>query len=286
MHAHRTEFRIETMCRVLEVSRSCYYHFRRRRNQSSFSSQKNAPLVTTIREIHRDSKGTYGVRRVTAQLRRQGILCNRKRVAKIMQDNQIRAKTKRRFKRTTHASTTRKASENLVQQRFVAERINQLWTSDMTYIWTREGWLYLSVILDVFGRRIVGYGMSRRLTAELVTTALQSALTQRTVKGGMIFHSDRGSQYASADVREILTNNNITQSMSSTGNCYDNAITETFFHTLKTEMVHWERFDTRDEARRKIFEYIEVFYNRQRLHSSLGYRTPVEAEQDFLNQQQ
>jgi len=284
MYVHRTEFRTETMSRVLEVSRSGYYHWRS--HQSSFSSQKNAPLVTTIREIHRDSKGTYGVRRVTAQLRRQGILCNRKRVAKIMQDNQIQAKTKRRFKRTTHASTTRKASENLVQQNFVAERINQLWTSDMTYIGTREGWLYLAVILDVFGRRIVGYGMSRRLTAELVTTALQSALTQRTVNGGMIFHSDRGSQYASADVREILTNNNITQSMSSSGNCYDNAITETFFHTLKTEMVHRERFDTRDEARRKIFEYIEVFYNRQRLHSSLGYRTPVEAEQDFLNQQQ
>lgn len=284
MNAHRTEFRIGTMCRVLDVSRSCYYYWRS--HQSSFSSQKNVPLAATIREIHRHSKGTYGVRRVTAQLRRQGILCNRKRVAKIMQDNQIRAKTKRRFKRTTHASTTRKASENLVQQNFVAERINQLWTSDMTYIWTREGWLYLSVILDVFGRRIVGYGMSRRLTAELVTTALQSALAQRTVNGGMIFHSDRGSQYASAEVRGILTNNNITQSMSSTGNCYDNAITETFFHTLKTEMVHWERFDTRDEARRKIFEYIEVFYNRQRLHSSLGYRTPVEAEQDFLNQQQ
>lgn len=167
------------------------------------------------------------------------------------------------------------------RRKFVAQGMNRLWSSDMTYVWTREGWLYLAVVLDVCSRRIVGYAMSNRLTAALVTCALRQALTQRTVVDGLIFHSDRGSQYASSDVRQLLMRHNMRQSMSSAGSCYDNAITETFFHTLKTELIYWERYETREQARRSIFEYIEVFYNRQRLHSALGYKTPIEFEQQL-----
>jgi putative transposase len=166
-----------------------------------------------------------------------------------MEEKNIRAKTKKRFKVTTNSTKTKNAAPNLVQQDFSAARPNQLWTSDMTYIWTREGWLYLAIILDVFARRVVGYAMSARL-----------------------------------EVRTMITAHRLVQSMSGKGNCYDNAITETFFHTLKTELIYWERFETREEARRKIFDYIEVWYNRQRLHSHLGYSTPVEFEQRFQQQ--
>ena len=155
----------------------------------------------------------------------------------------------------------------------------------MTYIWTHEGWLYLAIILDVFARRIVGYAMSARISASLVTTALQHALTHRQPPADVVLHSDRGSQYASEEVRTMITAHRLVQSMSGTGNCYDNAITETFFHTLKTEFIYWERFETREEARRKIFDFIEVWYNRQRLHSSLGFMTPVEFEHVYQQPQ-
>lgn len=277
MEDHRTEFRVTTMRRVLQLTRSSYNYWRSHR--SSSYRQRNAGLVQEIRRIHKNSRRTYGSPRIARELRKKGLVCNPKRVAKLMQEHNIRAKTKKRFKVTTDGARTQNASPNLVKQEFHAERPNQLWTSDMTYVWTREGWLYIAVILDVFARRIVGYAMSHRITASLVAQALRCALTHRAIVPGLVFHSDRGSQYASDNVRTILAAHNMAQSMSGTGNCYDNAITETFFHTLKTELVYWERFDTRDEARSKIFEYIEVFYNRQRLHSSLGYLTPVEFEQ-------
>lgn len=277
MDDHRTEFRVTTMCRVLQLTRSSYHYWRR--HQSSSYRQRNGGLVQEIRRVHQASRRTYGSPRITRKLHASGFVCTTKRVAKLMRENNIRAKTKKRFKRTTDGTRTKNASPNLVKQEFHAERPNQLWTSDMTYIWTREGWLYLAVILDVFGRRIVGYAMSHRSSASLVAQALRCALTHRTIVPGLVFHSDRGSQYASDTVRTILAAHKMVQSMSGTGNCYDNAITETFFHTLKTELIYWERFETRDEARGKIFEYIEVFYNRQRLHSSLGYLTPVGFEQ-------
>jgi len=274
---HREEFRIGTMCRVLHLTRSSYNYWRS--HHSSLYRRRNTELLQEIERIHEQSRRTYGSPRIVRELRKKGILCNPKRAAKVMRENNIRAKTKKRFKVTTDSTKTQNASPNIVKQEFHAERPNQLWTSDMTYIWTREGWLYLAVILDVFGRRIVGYAMSHRINAALVVQTLRCALTHRTIAPGLVFHSDRGSQYASDSVRAILAAQNMVQSMSDTGNCYDNAITETFFHTLKTELIYWERFATRDEARRKIFEYIEVFYNRQRLHSSLDYTTPVEFEQ-------
>jgi transposase InsO family protein len=279
MHNHENEFRIATMCRVLTVSRSAYYQWRSLQSSFSERQRNNADVLENIRTIHAQSKQTYGSPRVTAQLRREGMQVNEKRVAKLMRDNALRAKTKKRFTVTTNSTKTKNASPNLVKQEFRAARPNQLWTSDLTYIWTGEGWLYLAIILDVFARRIVGYAMSYRISATLVTTALRHALTHRQVSAGLVLHSDQGTQYASDEVRTLLTTHHLTQSMSGKGNCYDNAITETFFHTLKTELIYWERFETRDEARTKIFDYIEVWYNRQRLHSSLGYQTPVEFEQ-------
>lgn len=281
MDDHRAEFHLDTMCGVFDVSRSGYYYWRS--HQSSSYRQRNAGLVQEIRDIHQESRKIYGSPRITRELRRRGFVCNKKRVATLMQLQNIRAKTKKRFKVTTNSTKTKNASPNLVKQQFDAERPNQLWTSDITFIWTREGWLYLAVILDVCTRRIIGYAMSHSISAQLITRAIHSALTDRMIKPGLIFHSDRGSQYASDKVRAILAAHKMEQSMSNTGNCYDNAITETFFHTLKTEMVYWERFVTRDEARRKTFEYIEVFYNRKRLHSSIGYMTPVAFEQQVLN---
>lgn len=277
MEHHRNEFRVRTMCRVLQLTRSSYHYWRK--HQSSSYRQRNVRLVQEIRRVHEASHRTYGSPRIARKLRASGFVCTTKRVAKLMQENHIRAKTKKRFKTTTQSTRTTNASPNLVKQKFHAERPNQLWTSDMTYIWTLEGWLYLAVVLDVYARRIVGYAMSHRIDTALVAQALQCALTHRTIAPGLVFHSDRGSQYASDTVRTTLAAHKMVQSMSGTGNCYDNAITETFFHTLKTELIYWERFETRDEARSKIFEYIEVFYNRQRLHSSLGYLTPVGFEQ-------
>jgi transposase InsO family protein len=284
MHHHENEFRIATMCRLLTVSRSAYYQWRSQQSNLSERQQRREQLEEKIRAIHTMSKGTYGSPRITAQLRREGTVVNEKCVAKIMEEKNIRAKTKKRFKVTTNSTKTKNASPNHVQQDFSAARPNQLWTSDITYIWTREGWLYLAIILDVFARRIVGYAMGARISASLVTSALQQALIHRQPPADVVLHSDRGSQYASEEVRTMITAHHLVQSMSGKGNCYDNAITETFFPTLKTEMIYWERFETREEARRKLFDYIEVWYNRQRLHSHLGYSTPEEFEQRFHQQ--
>jgi transposase InsO family protein len=286
MHDHESMFRITTMSRVLNVSRSAYNQWRSQQSNLSARQRRREELEQKIRTIHAYSNATYGSPRIAAQMRREGTPVNEKTVAKIMQTKDIRAKTKKKFTITTTSTKTKNAAPNLVKQNFAASRPNQLWTSDLTYIWTREGWLYLAIILDVFARRIVGYAMGARLCATLVTTALGQALTHRQPPAKLVLHSDRGSQYASQEVRTLIADARLVQSMSGTGNCYDNAITETFFHTLKTEMIFWERFDTRDEARRKIFDYIERWYNRQRLHSSLDYMTPIEVEQQFHHQQQ
>jgi putative transposase len=240
--------------------------------------ESNERLLEAIRAIYNQSHGRYGSPRITAALHAQGYTCSKNRVARLMRQAGIKDKTKRRFKVTTHANKTKEASPNLVAQNFTAQTANQLWCSDITYLWTREGWLYLAVVFDVFSRRIVGYALSARLTADLVEDALQRALHSRTVRAGLMFHSDRGSQYASASVRAILGQYHLRQSMSSTGCCYDNAISETFFHTPKTELTFWECYETRQEAISSIFEYIEIFYNRQRIHSALGYLSPVDFE--------
>jgi len=261
------------------VSRSGYYGWRSR--DISQREQSNQGLLEKIKKAHHLSRATYGSPRITADLRANGETCGHNRVARLMRVNGIAAKTKRKFKITTNSKHNHPVAPNLVKQKFVAAKPNHLWTSDITYLWTIEGWLYLSVILDVFNRRIVGWAMNKRLTKELVIAALKQALNHRTPTRDMILHSDQGSQYASGDFQYLLNRNGLRSSMSSKGNCYDNAITETFFHTLKTELIYFENYQTREEAKLSVFEYIEVFYNRQRRHSALGYKSPVDFENQF-----
>ena len=216
--------------------------------------------------------------RIYAAIRKEGLKVNKKRIARIMRANDIRAKTKKRFKVTTRQNSRAKASENLLKGNFSSEKENRIWTSDITYLWTKEGWLYLAVVMDVYSRKIVGWSLGSSLSKQLVIKALMMAILHRKPEAGIIFHSDRGSQYTSSSVRNLLKSYQMTQSMSSSGNCYDNAITESFFHTLKIELIFWNRYQSREEAKRSIFEYIEIFYNRERLHSALNYLSPVEFE--------
>lgn len=277
---YRYEHRIDRMCRVLEVSRSGYYRWWRQREKKRETRDK--ALLEKIKTAYERGRGTYGSPRITAELRAQGIRSSENRVARIMRKYGIVAKTKRKFKVTTQSKHGKPVAENLVKQEFVAQRPNQLWTSDITYVWTKEGWLYLAVILDVFSRKIVGWSLNSRLTAELVLMAFKRALESRHLTPDMIFHSDRGSQYADDEVRAALHLLGIRQSMSGTGNCYDNAISESVFHTIKTELIYFHRYETRQEAASSIFEYIEVFYNRLRRHSSLGNKSPIDFEQQYF----
>jgi len=274
---HRKDYPIGIMCRLLSASRSGYHRWIKRK----FSAREfeNRRLFEIILFHYKKSKRTYGLPRILAAIRRQGLKVNKKRVARLMRENNIKAKTKRRFKATTVQNSKAAASENLLNQNFTASSENKIWTGDITYLWTKEGWLYLAVVMDIYSRKIVGWSIDSSLSTELVIRALMMAVVHRNPQRGIIFHSDRGSQYTSSPFRELLKNFGVIQSMSSTGNCYDNAITESFFHTLKTELTYWEKYQTREEAKRSIFEYIEINYNRQRLHSSLGYLSPVEFEE-------
>jgi putative transposase len=276
---------VRTLCRVLQVPSASYYQWvsigRARQEEREIIDDV---LLKKIETIHINKRRLYGSPRITDALRDAGTLINHKKVASLMRRAGFRAKQTRRFIVTTRQNTLATKTTlppDLVQRHFVAEGRNRLWTSDITYIWTREGWLYLAIILDVFSRRIVGYQMSDRMTARLITDALAMAVIDRLGNAlplNLIFHSDRGSQYTSVEVRTLLGRYDIRQSMGWVGSCYDNAISESFFHTLKTELIQFEHYATRDEARRSIFEYIEVFYNRQRTHSAIGYRSPVQFE--------
>ncbi len=234
-------------------------------------------LIEEIKDIHKESHQTYGSPRITDSLRDKGYVCSRPRVARLMRKNNIRAKTKRKFKITTNSKHHYPISPNLVNQDFSATAPKELWTSDITYIRTRQGWLYLTVILDVYNRQISGWSMSNSLKAAHTTIpALMAAYRGHRPGPGLIFHSDRGVQYACHEFRGLLKKYKITQSMSGKGNCYDNAITESFFSTLKTELVYSEKYETRNQAKLSIFKYIEIFYNRKRKHSSLGNKSPYE----------
>lgn len=269
------------MCRVLEVSVSSYYAWIQR--PTSKRTQENLELMRQIREIYDDSHQTYGSPRIAAALWKRGLKCSRCRVARLMQFIGIKSKTARKFKVTTDSNHHEPVSPNLLAQDFSVEMPNTVWTSDITYLRTESGWQYLTVILELFNREIIGYSLSSRLTTETtVIPALDMAVLHCQPRTGVIFHSDRGSQYASRDFRKKLQSYQMVQSMSSTGNCYDNAVTETFFKTLKTECVYGVRYQSPKALRQSLFEYIEIFYNRKRLHSALGYLAPAE----FLQQHQ
>jgi len=280
---YRSEFAVERMCRALKVSKSGYYAWRIR--PQSKRACENDKLDHHIKTTYRKNKGIYGSPRITRALNRQNIACSENRVARRMRINGIIAKTKKRFKVTTKSKHNHPVAKNLLGQNFQVQRPNQVWASDITYIWTREGWMYLAVILDLFGRHIVGWAMDNHLGQKLVLNALKQAIGRRRPPKGVIFHSDQGVQYACQAFRNLLQQHKFIQSMSGKGNCYDNAVVESFFHTIKTELIYFENYSTREEAKKSIFEYIEIYYNRDRLHSTLNYCSPVQFEQMWINTQ-
>jgi len=273
---HRKEFRLGKMCQMLEVSKSGYHNYIKQKVVQV--RKENEIILEQIRKIHHESRYTYGSPRMYRELRKRGFKCNRKRVIRLMQINGIRARMKRRYKATTDSSHRNPVAENLLNQKFDVAEPNMVWVSDLSCVWTKEGWLYLVCILDLCSRRIVGWSTGTSPNSRLVITAIEQAINNRGVYSGIMFHSDRGTQYASNETREFLSDKKMIQSMSRKGNCYDNAVMESFFHTLKTEMVYFESFQTREEARMKLFDYIEIFYNRKRIHSYIGYCSPVEFE--------
>jgi len=264
------------MCRVLEVTRPAYYQWRKcHSTQRRIEEEKFTELVKKHYQL---SKGRFGLLKLVREIRKEGFCVNKKRIYRLMKKQGLYSLTSRKFKVTTKQGKGARFSENILDGKFQATRANEIWTSDITYIRTKEGWLYLAVVLDIYSRRIVGWAIQPRVTSDIVLKALMMAITNRKPNKGIIFHSDRGSQYTSEIVRSRLNLYGFRQSMSGKGNCYDNAITETFFSLLKRELVYLTEFETREQARREIFEYIEIFYNRQRIHSSLGYLSPVEFE--------
>ena len=264
------------MCRVLEVSRQGFYAWCRR--GASRRKLDDVELAARIKAIHAASRGRYGSPRVHAQLRREGVRVGRKRVERLMRQQGLEARRKRKFRRTTDSDHDLPVAPNLLERNFETDGPNQVWVADITYVWTHEGWLYLAALLDLFSRRVVGWAMSTSLGRGLALDALHMALQGRQPPAGLVHHSDRGCQYASHDYRSLLDAHGLVCSMSRKGDCWDNAVAESFFGGLKSELVNDADFATRAEAKTALFEYLEVFHNRQRLHSSLGYLTPVEYE--------
>jgi transposase InsO family protein len=270
------------MCLVFKVSRSSFYYWlscpeSKRRNE-------NIQILETIKAIRQSEpkKEVYGALRMLKDLKAKGFYCGKNRIAAIMRKNGIRSKIKRKFKRTTDSEHSHPVAPNILQQRFSVDAPNKAYVTDITYIWTAEGWLYLAVVLDLFSRMVVGWFTSSRINKELVREALQRAIKERKPQRGLIVHSDRGSQYASHEYRTFLNKRGYMQSMSGSGNCYDNAVMESFFHSLKVEHIFFEKYATRAEAKTSIFDYIETFYNRVRRHSHLNYEAPLLFEQNYV----
>jgi len=265
------------MCRVLGVSRSGWYSWRDRA-RPSVREIRDAELVAAIREIHTASRGTYGSPRVHAQLVRNGIDVGRDRVARLMRAARLQGRVRRRFRVTTDSRHENPIAPNTLNREFTIESSDSVWCADITYLKTTSGWVYLAAIIDLATRLIVGWSIARHMRTELIENALLSALALRAPAAKLVHHSDRGSQYASGSYRALLAQHGIECSMSRAGDCYDNAVIESFFGTFKQEWAHHLEWSGLSDARAATHDYIEVFYNRQRLHSSLGYRTPAEAD--------
>ena len=273
---HREDYPLGLMCRALGVSPSGYHAWRTR--SPSERDREEMRLVPIIEKIHLGSRQTYGSPRVHAVLSGLGEKCSQPRVERLMRKHGIRAKTKRKFKATTDSKHKLPVAPNVLNRDFQPEAPDQAWAGDITYLWTREGWLYLAVVIDLFSRKVIGWSMDKTMGKELAIEALRMAIRAREPSSGLLSHSDRGSQYASNDYQALLKKFDITCSMSRKGNCWDNGVVESFFGTLKQEHVFFCDYMTREEARRSVFEWIEGFYNQERLHSTLGYLTPAEYE--------
>lgn len=266
-------YSVRLMCKMLCVSPSGYYDWQNR--SPSKRTRENAILADKIKAIFDEEHSRAGAKRITKRLNLEGIKGGRHRVARIMRANGWRAKAAKKFKATTNSNHKLPVAPNLLQQNFSASKPNEKWVSDITYVWTEEGWLYLAVVMDLYSRMVVGWAMHERMTSQLVIDALQMAIWRRKRPQGVIIHSDRGSQYCSHDYQELLTGNGFICSMSKRGDCYDNASMESWNHSFKVEAIHGEKFLTRADAKNHVFEYIDVYYNRKRLHSRLGYLSPI-----------
>ena len=276
IHAEKAEFPVAALCRVLGVTRQGYYAYAAREPGPRATGE--AALEVSVREVFEASRGTYGSPRVRAQLQRDGVRTSKRRVERLMRGLGLVARRPRRFVSTTRADGTHRVEPNLLRRDFNASQPNERWVTDITYVQTDEGWTYLAVILDLYSRAVVGWALDAAMPTKLVLRALDMAVKRRRPQPGLLHHSDRGCRYTSAEYRTELAALGIEVSMSRKGNCWDNAVAESFFATLKTELIHTRRWPSRNELRSAVFEYVESFYNRRRLHSSLGYRTPAEVE--------
>jgi putative transposase len=264
------------MCQIMSVSTSQYYAWLTK--PKTAREAENETLMENIKPLFAQGRQTYGTRRLKKKLAKQGLSVSRRRIGRLLKKAGLSCKTTRKFKVTTDSKHNNPIAPNLLNRQFAVEQANQYYVGDITYIWTQEGWLYLAVVIDLYSRLVVGWSMAKHMRTSLVNDALLMAIWSRKPAKGLIWHADRGSQYASDSHRELLKDHGIIQSMSRKGNCWDNAVSESFFHSLKTELVHHCQFNTREEARQAIFDYIEVFYNRQRLHSTNDYLSPVDYE--------
>ncbi len=281
IETNQDRFDIQLLCKELEVSRSGYYAWLNR--VESNRSKENKHLTEVIKKGFDESRKTYGYRRIHQYLKDKGNACGKHRVARLMKHAGLQPKTRKKFKATTNSKHKLPIHKNHLRREFNPKQINQSWASDITYVWTQEGWLYLAVMMDLYSRQILGWAMDSRMTDNLVINALKMALFHRRIASGLLLHSDRGSQYASIDYQSLLQDHGIICSMSRKGNCWDNAVMESFFRSLKVESIYHEIFKTREEAKLKIFDYIEIFYNRQRKHSTLNYMSPNDYEKLVVN---
>lgn len=279
----KAHHKVAILCRVLDVSRSGFYDWSRRK--PSRRSLENESIVNEIRRIHVASKGRYGQRRIVAQLKREKITTGRNRVGRLMRDNGIKTRWPRKFKATTNSNHAFEIAPNVLARKFHVDAPNQALVGDITYVRTGQGWLYLAVLIDLFSRRVVGWSMSARIDEELTQAALRMALGRRQLAKNFIHHTDRGSQYAATQYREMLKDAGSKVSMSRKGDCWDNAVSESFFSTIKTECIYQNNYVTRDEARSDILKYL-LWYNAERLHSTLGYVSPMEFEKERLTANQ
>jgi transposase InsO family protein len=276
MKQHTDLYSVERMAAVFGVSRSGYYKYIQ--EKQSLRQKENDRLLLLIQEAYDESSGLYGSPRIHAVLKEQGFACGRPRVAKLMRAGGLISKIRKKYRFKSKASSAGIIAENLLKGNFLTHAPDQVWVSDITYIPTAEGWLYLAVVLDLFSRKVIGMAMDKHMTRFLVMKAFEQAVCRRKGKTPVIFHSDRGSQYTSHDFQKCLKKYGVLASMSGKGNCYDNAVMESFFHSLKIELIYQTKYETREKAKEEIFKYVEIFYNRKRKHSYLGYLSPNEFE--------
>lgn len=277
MHQQHTEFKVSRMCQVLAVSRSGYYEWLNR--SPSPHAEADQQVQDKVQRCFAQGRGTYGTRRIKHLLAQEGLQVSRRRIGRVLSQAGLRCKTQRRFKVPTNSGQAQTVAPNQLNREFTVATLDTVYVGDITYLPTGEGWLYLAVVLDLCSRAVVGWSMANHMRAELVNQALSMALCQRQPATGLIMHTDRGSQYGADSYRQLLSQHGMQPSMSRKGNCWDNAVAESFFHTLKTELIYLEDFDTHEHAQTAVFEYIEVFYNRQRCHSANGYLAPLAYEQ-------